>query len=174
MTKNKLLCPYYVRRFEQHDELKASLLQLIEEQNVEDILKPETADKISKTDWYIKNNSVKLYWNLFSPHLPAHLNEIFRDLQYGKYKFCDYWFQQYRNSDTHLWHRHDGCNWANVYYLELDKDSPPTNFMEPYTKEIIKPEVQEGDILTFPSFVMHCSPPNVSTSRKTIIAFNIF
>ena len=34
-------------------------------------------------------------------------------------------------------------------------------------------DVQEGDILTFPSSYLHCSKPNKSDFTKTIIGFDI-
>jgi hypothetical protein len=61
-----------------------------------------------------------------------------------------------------------------VYYLELPTDGPKTVFKNPFnSEEIIYPDVKEGDILTFPSILEHCSPSNNSTHRKTIISFNI-
>jgi hypothetical protein len=79
--------------------------------------------------------------------------------------------QQYYKKDTHDWHNHN-CSWSAVYYVELSKDSPRTQLIEPYSSNIITPNVNEGDILIMPGNVEHCSPPNQSDNRKTIISFN--
>jgi uncharacterized RmlC-like cupin family protein len=55
----------------------------------------------------------------------------------------------------------------------MPDDCPQTEIINPYNqKEIIKVDVKEGDILTFPSFVIHRAPVNKSNKTKTIISFN--
>lgn len=39
--------------------------------------------------------------------------------------------------------------------------------------EIAEFDIKEGDILTFPSFVIHRAPINTNTHRKTIISWNM-
>jgi uncharacterized protein YjlB len=34
-------------------------------------------------------------------------------------------------------------------------------------------DVEEGDILTFPGSVIHCSKPHQSNDIKTVVSFNI-
>ena len=42
-----------------------------------------------------------------------------------------------------------------------------------YTQQdIIEIDVEEGDVLVFPSFVIHKGPQNISTNKKTIISYN--
>ena len=94
-------------------------------------------------------------------------------LGYVEYAIDELWFQQYVQGGYHGWHAH-GSSFTAVYYLELNADAPRTELVEPYMqgKKIVA-DVQEGDLLLFPSFVIHRAPKIVSDTRKTIISFNI-
>jgi hypothetical protein len=59
-----------------------------------------------------------------------------------------------------------------VYYLDLPDGTPKTELIDPWSREVITMDVQEGDILTFPSFVIHRAPVNKTATPKTIISFN--
>ena len=48
------------------------------------------------------------------------------------------------------------------------RDSPLTGFYQDIT-----PEVDEGDILLFPSMLLHEAPNNTSKVKRTVMAFNI-
>ena len=54
-----------------------------------------------------------------------------------------------------------------VYYVELPEMSESTEFLN-YGQFNVK----EGDIIFFPSFLVHRSPKIISNQRKTIIATN--
>ena len=59
-------------------------------------------------------------------------------------------------------------------YLELPENSPKTELVNCFNqKEIITPDTREGNILIFPSFVIHRAPILKTECRKTIISFNI-
>jgi hypothetical protein len=84
------------------------------------------------------------------------------------------WFQQYVNGNTHGWHTH-GNNFTGVYYLELPNDAPKTQLVNPFSQtEIFEPDVKEGKIIIFPSYVIHRAPlVSNQNLRKTIISFNV-
>ena len=64
------------------------------------------------------------------------------------------------------------CQWTNVYYVDIPEGSPFLEVKDPITKKVSTIEVEEGDILSLPSFVIHRSPPMQNDVRKTIISFN--
>ncbi len=77
------------------------------------------------------------------------------------------------NSGTHGWHTHSD-NYTGVYYLELPDETPKTQIVNPLNQtEIIDLDIKEGDIVLFPSFIIHRAPINKSNKRKTIISFDI-
>ena len=83
------------------------------------------------------------------------------------------WFQQYEKNSFHEWHTHTQCQWSSVYYLEFPKGSPRTVFVNPINNtDTFDVDTEEGDIITFPSFIVHSAPKVESNKRKTIISFN--
>jgi len=178
IKKYKLDAPFVISKFEAHAQIKDTLLDLISQQiSVQETGKREgyqNNDKISKTDWYVESGQLRDYWKFLFPYLDTHMAPVFASLYLKSCTYTNYWFQQYEHLDTHGWHRHERCFYTNVYYIELPSDSPRTIFKNPFNDaDIIYPDVKEGDILTFPSIVEHCSLPNISIGRKTIISFNI-
>lgn len=77
------------------------------------------------------------------------------------------WFQQYFQGSDFGWHTHNG-HFAVVYYVELPDPNEATEFLH-YGKAPAK----EGDLLLFPTFLVHRSPEIESNKRKTIIACNV-
>jgi len=168
----EIAVPYIVSKFEQHNTIKEQLLDLISKQDC--IAGNVPHDRISKTDWYTDIGSTREYWNFLFPMLNEHMKDVMFNLNISEYDITNYWFQQYNHLDTHGWHRHRYCFFSNVYYVELPKDGPRTIFKNPVDGQtILCPEVEEGDIITFPSIFEHGSPPNQNVNRKTVISFNV-
>jgi hypothetical protein len=106
------------------------------------------------------------------PHINSYLDKLAVALGYQKACIDEFWFQQYVNGDSHGWHTH-GSNFTGVYYLELDAGSPRTEIIEParQNKKIVV-DVNEGDVLMFPSYTIHRAPVIQNDVRKTIVSFN--
>jgi len=61
-----------------------------------------------------------------------------------------------------------------VYYLELPDNAPKTELIDQYNiNKKITVDAKEGDIVIFPSFVIHRAPKMLTDDRKTIISFNL-
>jgi hypothetical protein len=164
--------PFIISKFKHHTQLKDKVLELINSSEGNHIVVDDN-ETISRSDWNL-TNSPKLYWQLIFPYIEEHMINVFSLINYDDTKFANAWFQQYKKTDVHGWHRHHDVFWANVYYVELPKDAPGTVFKNILKKgEFIYPDVREGDILTFPAMIDHCSPPNQSLLTKTIISFNM-
>ena len=57
-------------------------------------------------------------------------------------------------------------------YLELPNNEDKTDFFSILDKKIITDiDIKEGDLITFPAYILHRSNTN-SMKRKTIISFN--
>lgn len=175
LIKTKLESPFIIGRFEKHDELKELILTAINNQKEFDHL-IETHDDvdITRCDWNTSRFNYDREWlKILRPHLFEHLNAVTKELGYALFKIREIWFQQYAQGSLHGWHVH-ASNWTNVYYLDLPENTPRTQYIDPFTqKEIYEFDVKEGDILTFPSFVIHRAPVNTCETRKTIISWNM-
>ena len=54
----------------------------------------------------------------------------------------------------------------------MPPDTPKTEYIDPFTNDVCELDVQEGDVVAFPSFLVHRAPPNKIDTSKTIISFN--
>lgn len=174
LEKTKLDMPIVLTRLREHENIKDELMFHINNQDANRIYSDSHKDlDITRCDWNIDREVPRQWLEILRPHLTIELDSIYKELGYSKYDVKNIWFQQYATNGVHGWHVHVDCQWTNVYYVDMPDDCPQTEIINPYNqKEIIKVDVKEGDILTFPSFVIHRAPVNKSNKTKTIISFN--
>lgn len=90
------------------------------------------------------------------------------------------WFERSKKGDFHGVHNHGATGFSAVLYVDFDPgEHQPTVFHSPFVNPAngdsmsYEPVVREGDLLVFPSFVMHEGPINLSEKERLIISFNI-
>lgn len=172
MKKYQLDCAYLISQFDHHLNLKNILLDQIEKSEYENPRHSLAEVNITKADWHISSNFNREWVKTIHPLLAEKMLEMYKELGYDGLTIHEIWFQQYQRNSQHGWHTHSS-NFTNVYYLELPDSAPKTQIVNPYNqKDIIEIDVKEGDILVFPSFVIHRAPINTGTDKKTIISFN--
>jgi len=161
--------------FNAHDSIKDSILSCIEQSKhtSSNTVDSYHSDSVDKLDWNYSKDFDREWVKVLMPHLSIKMDEIANNCGYQSCQFNEIWFQQYTQSNTHGWHTH-GHNFTCVYYIELPKDSPKTELIDPFLHSSkIVPDIKEGDILVFPSYVIHRAPIVVQSIRKTIISFNV-
>tara|TARA_A100000172_G_scaffold34563_1_gene20919 strand:+ start:539 stop:1072 length:534 start_codon:yes stop_codon:yes gene_type:complete len=126
--------------------------------------------KLSSCDWHVIG-AKKEYWEYSQCDIQSHVEEVARSLNFSEWSINDYWYQYYRTNDFHDWHVHGNCMFVGVYYVKLSADHPKILFSWE-GKEYASP-VEEGDIITFPSFLHHRAPKNETEDSKLIISFNV-
>jgi hypothetical protein len=169
ITTGTFQLPYYVISIPEHNEIKETLLRLIDEDGGERIT--DNVHQISKIDFFLTDKEKK-YLPVIMPVIKKALKNL--PISFDNYTFDDklVWYQQYTRFNHHCFHVHDKT-WSMVYYLELDSKSPGTQFKPTENGEYINIPVVEGDLIVFPGWIEHRSPPNISTKRKTIIACDV-
>jgi len=105
------------------------------------------------------------------------LNRMNLDL---KIQIQSLWAQRYKNQQWMPPHTHEPYGFSAVLYAEFDpKVHGSTMFMSSYKNTIdgmdynFQPEVKEGDIIFFPSSMMHFAKPHESNKNRTIFSFNV-
>jgi hypothetical protein len=172
MKKFKIDCPYVISSFSNHKEIKQQLLNLIDTADFESVKFENVETDISKTDWQLAQEINREWLQLILNPLVDHMKTVYSHMGYDSLLIKDVWFQQYLNKSEHGWHVHSS-NFTNIYYLEMPEGTPKTQIINPFNQtDIIELDVNEGDIVTFPSFIIHRAPKNISNFRKTIISFN--
>tara|TARA_R100000781_G_scaffold39175_1_gene27343 strand:+ start:1393 stop:1908 length:516 start_codon:yes stop_codon:yes gene_type:complete len=125
---------------------------------------------ITKTDWDLpkdfKRPYLETFYELISPYM-----DLFTEKNHCKnWVIHNTWFHEYHKKSDFTWHVHPHCQFANVYFLNLPDKKTTTEILDTNSK-LIKVDVEEGDILTFPSYLRHRSPM-IKNLHKTVIAFN--
>tara|TARA_Y100000004_G_C8808578_1_gene366592 strand:+ start:46 stop:633 length:588 start_codon:yes stop_codon:yes gene_type:complete len=170
----KVKFPIYKTKFLEHENLKKSLIEKINISNFED--KNYNDDSIDKFDWKISKDFERDWVKEIIVPIYSQLNIFAKKMGYKKVIINQIWFQKYKKNSVHNWHVH-GDNYTGVYYLKL-----PTNHMSCYT-QFLHPDnlngrfsfkINEGEILFFPSFLIHRAPPLQSEDSKIIISWNCF
>lgn len=90
------------------------------------------------------------------------------------------WFEQADNSMFHPPHTHGHGGWSAVLFLDYNPEHhTPTIFISPFNHFIdgsqlqYRPECKEGDLILFPSMLLHYTLPNTSNVRRTVCSFNL-
>ena len=154
-----------ITKINKYKEINKNILSLIDKIPKNSINK--NGDKIHHTDWNLPNEFKREYLEYFVKILNPYLEKISIKLNSKVIKISNIWFQQYNKLDTHTWHTHTEANFTNVYFVELPLKSLGTEILN-YDKL----DLNEGDLLTFPAYLYHRSPTNITEGRKTIISFN--
>jgi hypothetical protein len=166
--------PFLISTTKNHPGVKEKILKSISSMGTSSVDNPANHEKISNTDWYLGRDVPRPYFDDIEQILTEHIslvNEVLGHPEGNKPSLVNYWFQQYEYSDYHRWHMHASCLFSNVYYVELPEESSKTSFKIMNREFTV--DVKEGDILTFPSCILHQSAPNQSHHRKTVISFNL-
>ena len=158
-----------------HNKIKNNLLKLIDKspKHSLDFKNKYFNDHIEKLDYHVSASNDREWIKILLPYLIKHFKKCAINLGFKKCNINDLWFQQYIKGDLHGWHIH-GHNYTGVYYLELSKKCPLTELVDSNDlNKRFKISAKEGDIVIFPSFIIHRSGRVLEDVRKTIISFNI-
>jgi hypothetical protein len=144
---------YFINKVKNHDEVKEKLLYLIKNNEADSTTYNDAF--ITRTDYHLDENHERTYLPLFFETIESIMQEQSKFMFTKEMTIHHAWFQQYWQFDKHDWHTHGQAQFANIYYLEI-------------IKEI---DVEEGDLITFPAYIIHRSNTN-SAKQKTVISFN--
>jgi len=175
MKKIKIATTALLKPFEYHSIMKETLLSMIDKSYNDNLNKKHKyyCDEINKLDWSQNLEYSREWIKYVKPRLEEHFNTCANDLNYKECEVRGMWYQQYVKNNVHGWHTH-GENYTGVYYLDLPKNAPKTELIDQYNiHKKITIEAKEGDIVIFPSFIIHRSPKMTNDTKKTIISFNL-
>ena len=130
------------------------------------------------TDYHHNCNAGCPYMLDFTSILDDELNEVVRVMGKG-ITITELWAQQYKQSNYMGAHSHGATGYSCVLYAEFDSaEHEATRFIAPFnnfhTGSVLEytPEVEEGDMIFFPSVLLHDAKPNSSDKQRTIFSFN--
>lgn len=105
---------------------------------------------------------------------------LFKEETNKNYSINSFWFQKYENNMDHEIHTHGHMGFSSVVFIEFDPlKHRSTTFVSPFSSysdaNLVRysPDVVEGDIIFFPSNIMHYCPVNLSKKERIICSFNL-
>src|SRR6056300_964776 len=91
----------------------------------------------------------------------------------------DIWSVSYKRGEYHTPHDHGSVGLSGILYLNMDKNSPTTTYIQPWNNQYTDTTLyynmpaHEGLITVVPKFVNHFTQPNKSKKIKKIISFDM-
>jgi hypothetical protein len=162
-----------INKFEKHNFYKKELLNIFSlEKNFIEKKDEYYTDSIHKLDWHDSSNFNRDWVRLIIKDLQDYFENCLNVLNFEKVVVDNIWFQQYGLNGTHGWHTH-GSNYTGVYYVDFEKNYAKTELINPIDSNKITIDAEEGDIIIFPSFIIHRSALQKIQKTKTIISFNL-
>ena len=177
MLKQKIEIPSIIlhTKFLPHELIKNDLLQMFEKDvRKKYVVKNKSSSDNIKTDWPDSANMNRDWIKKYLPRLQEHFKDCANEMGFENFILMNMWYQQYELTGTHGWHVHFH-NYTGVYYVEFDQEeNPKTEFLYPQNQnKSFTIDVKEGDLIVFPSTIIHRSGINLSNKRKSIISFNL-
>ena len=119
------------------------------------------------------------------PYIDSVMDEFHEDINAtGPFSFTQAWLNCYESNHWQERHAHLPGQWSGVYYAILEPgEHQGTSFHDPNedlrscTGEVqntVTAQVQEGDVLIFPSWLYHSALINKSKKLRATISFNFF
>lgn len=172
MKIHNINSPVFIKSLPRHADVKEELINVIRS-GMEFSIR-DSKISVTNSDYHLAPDFFRIvgpkYWAIFFPEARAYLNEMATALGLDEWSISKYWYQEYRQGDYQPWHTHPGTMLTNVYYLSLPEGSMKTTLSISGVETEL--EVKEGDIITIPSYVKHCSKPHLGDKPKIVIAFN--
>ena len=162
-----------IQKVKNHIDIKDKLLDLISNTPGEMYTSTSKTDlnyNITFSDWSVKKDHD--YKKYYLEQIFPYFENMQQFINCCKSVIHNVWFHQYNKHDFHDWHIHGGCHFASVYYLELPNKKYATEFYDFENKKTIKYNMQEGDLIIFPSYIPHRAVKVLDEGRKTIISAN--
>ena len=92
---------------------------------------------------------------------------------------AEIWFQKYYENQFHSPHNHGAIGYSAVLYINFDKRiHEGTRFLAPFNHpdgnhiEFV-PDVDEGSLIFFPSYLYHYTLPNKSDTIRIVMSVNL-
>ena len=90
------------------------------------------------------------------------------------------WIERSIKGMHHNIHNHGAIGYSAACYVCYNNSiHSPTQFVSPFnhpiTGEVMhyQPDVEEGDLILFPSFIHHYTTPNQSDTERIVLSFNL-
>ena len=177
---------YYHGEVEKHQELKDKLLSELTDDKLS---QPKEWNCSVQSSFETENN---FSWDYFYECIKPNLLDMHQQLKGNplhQFTMTEAWLNKYRRGDSQEVHTHigaDNCTFSCSYFAQyalndarfLFYDPDQTKHLGEFTKHysgVVNtwfPDVQEGDIIIFPSWLHHQVEPHRSDTTRITVSSN--
>ena len=154
----------YLFKVDKHHKFKNKILKEIDKTPASNI------QGVYKTDWETDSSIKRSYWEDYIKEIANRCIDILKKDLYGninkKTWHHNHWFHVYTKDSRFDWHNHSESNFSGIYYISLPNKKYKTEFTD------MDLSIEEGNLLIFPSFLLHRSPLIKDQTKKIIVSFN--
>jgi len=124
------------------------------------------------------NDYSKSMWELLFPYIEPIIHHLGTELEPNFVPSM--WSQKYYKFSRHDIHHHGQKGYSCILYIKYNVDvHKPTRFLSPFNNFTsgsttwFSPDVREGDLILFPSTILHESPTQTTDEERMILSFNL-
>ena len=154
----------YLFNCNNHNKIKNKIIKEIKK------IPGEKTQGVFKTDWQTDPSLKRGYWENYIKYIADECIDILKKDLYKnvnqKTWHHNHWFHIYEKDYGFGWHTHGESNFSGIYYVDLKDNKYKTEFMNTDIP------IEEGNLLIFPSFLLHRSPVIKNKVKKIIVSFN--
>lgn len=138
---------------------------------------PETRSELQTFETNRQINRTNLSEH-FSKIFEDELNSLVDQLK-ANVQIEDVWSISYKKEDYHITHNHGSIGLTGILYLDMPKDAPVTQYIQPWNNWINDTTVHcpfpvsEGTMVVVPKFLKHFTTPNKSKKIKQVVSWDM-
>lgn len=166
---NPFWVPFWQIKVNDWPNKKQKLLDLVDWDD------PECNTETHFTDYHSKSNYLDSFIDLFLSDL-----KLFSENFNQGVRIKEVWAQRYTGSHFMWPHTHGPVGFSAILYAEFNSEvHNATTFYAPFESfsdgEILehRPVVEEGEIIIFPSSILHFVEPSNNKEQRTIFSWNM-
>jgi hypothetical protein len=167
-TENQIVYPFFHFSLSDWTGKKQLILRNLPESGFTDYHALERSD-----------NSIPAYAQVIQDCTVEEMNKVSSIIGYPAV-LLGMWFERSAKNQRHPVHNHGACGYSAVLYVDFDPEvHDATKFYMPFPEPMsgsitnFSPRVKEGDLVVFPSYMLHEASPNQSDKDRLIVSFNI-
>ena len=172
--ENAFAIPIVKIRVKNWSEKKSQILDLVD-WNDQECVFPHYYTDFFKNMQSETHPYMSTFDDILTPEINAFVQRVGRGVS-----VTELWAQRYCKSQSMPTHNHGSHGFSAVLYVEYDPEvHTPTVFYSPFGNfydgqvTVYEPDVSEGDMVIFPSMLLHSSMPCEAKKNRTIFSFNM-
>ncbi len=172
-SENMFYVPFYHYAVKNWENKKRSLLEIYD--NIDRNLERKSDNQVITNYHKDSLSMIDSISQIFSEDLGTFCSDIGT-----QFKMSCAWFELTDKHAYHSIHNHGASGYSSVCYITYDNsEHTPTQFISPFPNFLTglqltyTPEVDEGSIIFFPSYISHFTEPNLSDKHRLIVSFNL-